>query len=434
MNTDVVGNVKRIRKDYLYISLVLFLLEFLLFILIKTKVFKSMDISIKESLQPDNPEEIPTILKIFYNLNKIYIPYAIIILVNNFSNIYNTYNLFNVISIVCYISFILKFIFFKIIQNNEDSVIYYCGLGWNLPSTEMMLSVVFCLTIWNIFFMKKDKTQKNKVKNIFKYIVLGLIIVYNVVNLIFLTKMGYYLFSHLIFSALFGVLLYIFLFETNIVKIYNSREFCNFIKHKFECYFLVHISLLIVAFIPYILVRNIKSRHPSECVSIDGTFYHKNKSAYKTYVDDTFSLISIFFGHFFVFIGIKWELAFKFENDIQNFEQYHFGIDIYDMNSEKDLRYNNTGTIIVATDTEWNNTIWIKSLIRLILSYVLGGICFLPYFFTKRNDKVEFSTIFLVKYFLSFALFSFGVTYLFKIIFRIFKLTNEILGTILNDQ
>ena len=431
MNTDVVGNVKRIRKDYLYISLVLFLLEFLLFILIKTNVFKSMDISIKESLQPDKPEEIPTILKIFYNLNKIYIPYAIIILVNNFSNIYNTYNLFNVISIACYISCILKFIFFKIIQNNEDSVIYYCGLGWNLPSTEMMVSVVFCLTIWNSFFMKKDKTQKNK---LFKYIVLGLIIIYNIINLIFLAKMGYYLFSHLIFSALFGVLLYIFLFETNIVKIYNSREFCNFIKHKFECYFLVHISLLIIAFIPYILVRNIKSRHPSECVSIDGTFYHKNKSAYKTYVDDTFSLISIFFGHFFVFIGIKLELVFKFENDIQNFEQYQFGIDLYDMNSEKDLRYNITGTIIVATDTEWNNTIWIKSIIRLILSYVLGGICFLPYFFTKMNDEVEFSTIFLVKYFLSFALFSFGVTYFFKIIFRIFKLTNEILGTILNDQ
>lgn len=434
MNTNIVRNVKRVDKNYFYISLVLFLLEILLFILIKAKVFKSLDISIKEYLQPDNPDKIPIIIKIFYNLNKIFTPYAIIIIVNNFSDIYNTYNLFNIISIACYISCILKFIFFKIIQDNDNSIIYYCGKGWNCPSTEMMLSVVFYLTLWNIYFVDKDKIYMKKVKKIFKYFFLGIIIIYNIFNLIFLTKIGYYLFSHLVFSAIFGVLIYIFVYETNIIKKYDSNKFCHFIKNKFECYFLVNIILLIIIFIPYIIERRIDSRNPQPCFSLDGEFFHKNKSTYKTYVDDTFSIISIFIGQFFVIIGIKCELGFHFENNIPNFEQYHFGVNLDDLNIEREIKNNNTDTIIVTRDTEWNNTVMYKSIIRLILSFVLAGICLLPYIIIKTDDEVEFSTIFLLKYSLSVALFSLGITFIFKIVFRIFKLTNEILGSILNDQ
>ena len=100
---------------------------------------------------------------------------------------------------------------------------------------------------------------------------------------------------------------------------------------------------------------------------------------------------------------------------------------------EKELK-NNTGTIIVTTDTEWNNTIIIKSIIRLIITFALSFVSFLPYFSMDKNEDIDFSKIFLVKYSLSFALFSFGITFCFKFVFKVLKLSNEILGSILNDQ
>ena len=436
MNTVIDSPIQRINKQCLYISIALVSIEFILFILIKLNVFESMDFAIKKSLHPGYNNistlkdiSIPKILTIINYLNKIFVPYIIIIIVNNFSNIYYVFNLFNILSINCYISCILKFIFYKIIKNDNEGIIYYCGEGWNLPSTEMMISVSFYMTLWNLFFDNKD--HLSICKKVLKFTFLGLIIFYNILNLLCLTKIGYYLFSHLIFSAIFGVLIYIFIFKTNIIKKYNPKEFCIFLKKKFEFYSLINIFLLIFPFIPYIIERNIKSYNPSKCNSVEGTFFYNNNSPYITYVDETFNLISVFFANFFVIGGIKCELGFFFGNNILNFEQYHFGVNIDDLNDDREYK-NKSGTIIVTRDTEWNNTSVILSIIRLILTFLLSGVCFLPYVFV--NNEADFSTIFLVKHFLSYALFSFGISFFFKIIFRIFKLSNEILRSIMENQ
>ena len=432
MNTNVNTKVQRVDKKNLYISLGLFLLDLLFFILIKSNVFESTDFSIQESLQPDHTNNkittIPTFLKIIHYFNKILFPYSIIIIVNNFSSIYITFILFSILSLCCYISSILKFIFYTTIIN-PNGIIYYCGDGWNLPCTEILISVLFYLSLWNISFKGKESRKKRILKNVF----LVLIIVINIINAFCLATIGYYLFSHIIFSAILGVLIYVFIFETNIIKEHDPKEFCSFIKNKFEKYMIYQILLLVITFIPYIIERNVKDNKKDECKSIDNHFYHKNKSEYITYVDDTFALISIFFGHFFVAIGIKCELVFVFRNHIQNFEQYHFGVNLDELNMERELK-NNTGTIIVTTDTEWNNTIIIKSIIRLIITFALSFVSFLPYFSMDKNEDIDFSKIFLVKYSLSFALFSFGITFCFKFVFKVLKLSNEILGSILNDQ
>ena len=293
-----------------------------------------------------------------------------------------------------------------------------------------MISVVFYLALWDIFF--NNRYYLSKTIKVFKYIFLSLIIILNIINIIYLVKIGYYLFTHLLFSAIFGFLLFIFAFKTNIIKKYSSKQFCIFIKKKFEWYFLINILLLIFSFSPYIIERKIKTYNPSECKSVEGSFYYKNKNPYITYVDRAFTLISVFFANFFVMIGIKCELAFIFQNKIVNFKQYHFGINIDDLNNEKEIK-NKSGSIIVTRDTEWNNTSKIKSIIRVILSFILTAVCFLPYFFI-RKEKEYFCTIFLVKYFLSYALFSFGISFFFKFIFKIFNLSNEILKSILENQ
>ena len=280
-----------------------------------------------------------------------------------------------------------------IMNNDENSMIYYCGEGWNMPSTEMLISVVFYLTLWNQYFDFKNINYVPKRKKFFKYLLLFIIVAFNITNLIILTKIGYYLFSHLLFSAILGILIYLFVFETNIIKKYNSNEFGSFIKKKFELYIIINVLLIFLSFLPYNIERYIKNNNQPECIPIKGSFFYKSKSPFITYVDDTYSLISIFFAHTFVVIGIKCELAFFFGNNILNFEQYHFGVSIDDLNLEKELK-NNTGTIIVTRETEWNNTSLIKSSIRLIITFILAGISFLPYYLIKK-DGVDFSTIFL---------------------------------------
>ena len=127
-----------------------------------------MDFSIQNSLHKNySYNEKPYALTCIYYSNKIYVPYLIIIIVNNFfSNIYNIFNLFNVLSVSFYISCIFKFIFYRaIISQKVNSVIYYCGEGWNLPSSEMIISVSFFLTLWNCFLNNEDKyylSNKNK--------------------------------------------------------------------------------------------------------------------------------------------------------------------------------------------------------------------------------------------------------------------------------
>ena len=62
-----------------------------------------MDFSIQNSLHKNySYNEKPYALTFIYYSNKIYVPYLIIIIVNNFfSNIYNIFNLFNVLSVSC---------------------------------------------------------------------------------------------------------------------------------------------------------------------------------------------------------------------------------------------------------------------------------------------------------------------------------------------
>ena len=104
-----------------------------------------MDFSIQNSLHKNySYNEKPYALTCIYYSNKIYVPYLIIIIVNNFFQIY-----------IIYLIYLMYF----------NSVIYYCGEGWNLPSSEMIISVSFFLTLWNCFLNNEDKyylSNKNK--------------------------------------------------------------------------------------------------------------------------------------------------------------------------------------------------------------------------------------------------------------------------------
>ena len=92
MNTEIIKKSKEQKKKYLFICIVLFIFELLLFILIELKIFESMDFSIQNSLYKNySYNEKPYALTFIYYSNKIYVPYLIIIIVNNFFQIYIIY-------------------------------------------------------------------------------------------------------------------------------------------------------------------------------------------------------------------------------------------------------------------------------------------------------------------------------------------------------
>ena len=73
-------------------------------------------------------------------------------------------------------------------------------------------------------------------------------------------------------------------------------------------------------------------------------------------------------------------------------------------------------------ETKWNHTSKILSFLRLIVSFILCSISFIPYFIVEW--KSNFWSIFFVKYLLSFFLFYFGHFFIFKFLFKKLHIIN----------
>lgn len=431
------------RKKFIFITLSLLVIDFIFFILIKCDVFNNPDNKIRTSLQA-SATKISLFPKIIHYFNHFFIYYSIIIIINNFSNIYKVFMLFHILSISVYVSALIKFIFYKasfnVLSNYGGGLIYYCDYGWTLPSTEIVTSVSFYLSLWKLFFdsSNEDKNNDESIikKAIFKYFFLVIVIAINIVNMFGIAKIGYYFMSQIIFSIILGVIIYLFVFETNIIWLNDGQVLINFIREKFNLYIIINFLLTIISFIPFIIEINMSQNENdkkfSQCRSINGSSLFDKSGNYKSFIDGTCVLLSMYIGHIFLMIGYKFEVGYIFEGDSNVYYQFHFPISVDDMKIETD-NMDNTGSIVLARDTEWNNTSGFICFLRLIATFGLSAICFIPYFVIGINSN-EFGLLFLVKYLLCFALFSSGISLLFKVILRFMKLTNETLYSILSDK
>jgi hypothetical protein len=83
-------------------------------------------------------------------------------------------------------------------------------------------------------------------------------------------------------------------------------------------------------------------------------------------------------------------------------------------------------------ETKWNHTSKILSFLRLIVSFILCSISFIPYFIVKWESN--FWSIFFVKYLLSFFYFILGIFFIFKFLFKKLHIINFILFIQIEDQ
>lgn len=150
----------------------LFLIDISLFFLIKSNFFESLDIQITGKLKDffnnsnnNNYNEIinsaiPLLIKIFHFLNEIYIPYIIIIIINNYSNVYKSFILITILSVSLYFTTLIKLLYNTSTYHKRNDE---CGLA----SNEIIIFVSFYLSLWEILINSKDKIEEEDSNNFY---------------------------------------------------------------------------------------------------------------------------------------------------------------------------------------------------------------------------------------------------------------------------
>ena len=412
----IIDDSKEKNKNTIFIMRISFIIIIISFLLsVFSNKFEEYDKEFTINLQ-----KIITIYHIFFYFSKLlnnHIFYSfIIIIIDNFTNIYITFLLFIILYIGNYISFILKLGIKQIppyLSNNDNIKIYDCGLGWGLPSTEIIIYVPFIFIFYEIMNIYKDSINKT-----LKKIIQICLIIYLLFMCIGNIVIGKNYLSQIFISFLFGIGISLFIASLNI-NLKNGSILYSILKKTF-LYLIVNIILIIIAFVIYIYNINSSPNKIEKmlCKPIqpnNNINYFNEKNGYVLLINGSFLFLSIFIVNIFLYISLKMYLVYILENDLNYFMQFNFNDSKTDLNKS-------TFSISIDKDTKWNKTSIIKTIIRLFISLILYVICFLPYYFIKWNENIFI--VFSLKFCLSNILFYIGYFFVSKIFYIKFHLIN----------
>ena len=425
------------KKILILIIFLLIIIDIILFIVIYLEKLKEVDIEITNYLQSKlinkNTNSIPFFIKIVHFINGIYSPYLIITIMFNFFTVYDCFILSNMLSIDYLISFCLKLLYSKPTYNylndstnNETKItIFYCGNGWGIPSEECIIMVSLYLSLWKIVSkssMNFNRTQKI-IKNLLLISLIVLLLIYNFGILL----MGYYFFSHLIFSIITGLIIYLFIFEYYNIGLLIPKQFILFIKNKNILFIILHLIIFIILSIIYIIERFIKKNYKYENCNAKGDKAF-SKSGKDSYIDGSYSLVILFLGNIFPILGIIFDIKLIYKGIESNYLQFNFP-------QEDEVIENGSfgDSISITKEPLWNKTSLFISFLRLIIVLLFFGICFIPYFLVNLETE-SISIIIFIKFLLPISLINLGLFFFFKPILKIMKLTNYTLDSILDDK
>ena len=427
------------KKVLLIILIILISIEIVIFVFIKLEKIKQLDIDITTNMQKDYIGEklknVPILLFITHILNDIYTPYVLISIIFNFFTVYDCFILVNVLSINYIFSFIFKLIYFKpsykyFDENAKNFQIFFCGYGWGFPCEECITTIAFYLSIWKI--VTKLSFNFSYKKTVAKYSVLFFICLiffgYNFCNLL----IGYYCLSHIIFSAIFGLIVYLIFFESNFFNLFNGQEFINFIKKYNLLYIIINLSLFVIFSIAYVFLRLFYSDNNKYniCETVEGVEHFK-KSGKFSYLDGTFCFNVLFLGNVFSMVGIMLDLKLIFKNDYVIYYQMNFPQEYEELNNNYKKESFNC-SINITKDVEWNNTPICITLLRLFIVLVFCWTCFFPYIFINLNES-HILLILGIKIFLPPMIFFMGIFFYLKPLLAKIYLTNTTLTSISED-
>ena len=431
------------KKIIILIMLLLIIIDIILFILIKLEKFKELDIFITKNLQEKlinkNIQSIPLFIKVVHYINGIYSPYLIITIMFNFFTVYDCFILINILSIDYLVSFCLKIIYSKptynyLVENNKQDkiTILYCGYGWGFPSEECIVMISFYLSLWKI--VCKLSMNFNNTQKIIKKLLLISLIILSVIYCFGILLMGYYFFSHIIFSIITGLIIFLFIFELDYIDLLNPHKFLVFINNKYIHFIILNLIIFIIISIIYIIAKYIPNDYQDEiCKSLEEKKEKIFKSQkYYNYIDSNYFFVVLFLGNIFPILGIKIDISLIYKGNESIYLQSNFPQEweeIIDSGRHESF----AESINITKETLWNRTPLLISFLRLIVVLLFFGICFTSYFLIQ----FEYSNLLIIlsiKILLPIILLLLGIFFFFKPILKLMKLTNFTLESILDDR
>ena len=333
-------------------------------------------------------------------------------------------------------SFLLKIIYYKSSyssydkENSNGIEIIYCGLGYAFPSEEIIIAVSLYLSIWKLSNKLSFKfTKKQKIiKYIFLALIIGLLFYYSFCTLL----QGYYFFSHIIFSILLGIIVYLVFLESNFFNLLKGKEFMDFIGKYNLLYIIINLSLFVIFSLIYIIMRvNIPENNDYEiCSDNEGKEFNKSENYY-SYLDGTFIFNVLLLSNVFSMVGINLDLKMIYKDNENSYYQNNFPQEFDELLYAKS-KGSFAGSIHINQETVWNSTTLSVSLLRLIFILVFCWACFFPYIFVKLIEG-HISLIFFIKMFLPPMLFFMGIFCYLKPFLKLMRLTNFTLQSISAD-
>lgn len=355
------------------------------------------------------------------------IPYLIVLaFVYNFTNIYKSFVLLMVILSSFLISGLLKLIlaqprpFFedKDITNHDSG----CSISFGNPSGNAVSATSFYLTLWHIIF----ESSKLRNRTLIKYLSLSAL-----VFIIFMILFGKFLtgtssLDQIIFGLLIGLGMYCFIFFVLCVNVNDGIQFFAFMNIRNIIFLTANIIIFLIALLMHIFIPvNPKQAEWLKIIGMNANSECPNEiNSKNVFQQEAFLMVSSFLTNFGAFLGLKMEYYFLFNANTQNWNQYNFE------------KIENTEVNLLSKIGDhvfqWNHTSVVKSIIRLILIFGLSVVFLLPFILISSNQNIVI--VFLFKYFLTLSLISFSMFYLLKIIILKFRLDNQTVFELMNDN
>ena len=364
----------------------------------------------------------------YLNSNFFYI--IICALVSNLVNVYKVTVLIYSLFLANFISAALSFIFhlprpFMCYFSIKPAILFN---DWGSPDNSIVVLISFYLTFYEII-IRNEKMDKSLAGKIIVFVILGIIAFLDIFFAFAAGNLGY---NQIIFSVCIGLLTYQIIFYIFNVEVNKSRQLYQFLKFPTAYYLFINLILLLFQIILFVFIID----------KWDEDYYRKNieEQRARIYYREFFSDVVVFRKNFYLnkgnfnnviffamnivcFLALKLELFWTFNGDFKSWSSSNF---------ERPKKENNmldysSDEFLIGENTQWNHTGLILSIIRLIVTFILIIICFLPTIILYAWIKIEDNDIngFICKTALPLILMVFGIFYFFKPIFRLVGLAKK---------
>ena len=242
MNTKISIHQPKPQKLIIFLSLIIIVIPFFVDLFFRGEhygVIPKPVYDITNYLQTLFPQQsLEQFLKIMHKIITYKIMLVIVVLVYNFGNIYKSFVLFMIITVGNLISAYIKLIYVQETPSFHEGIsVYYCGMGWGLPATQMLISTVFYLALWKIISLKLKKIALKILLLIFFILFLLLTAFSTIVE-------GSFYFNQVLFSIILGTGIYLFLFEGIRINLTDGKQFFNLIRRKIWVYLAIEVILI----------------------------------------------------------------------------------------------------------------------------------------------------------------------------------------------